>query len=225
MISLLLEQTFIGDRDENLDRSTFYSGANWSLSLLVDGFKPIGHTLVDALIESLNTIFSSVSDSKLSCYEDLTTLVNKALMNTEGVGKASLVFALSLNDDVRIYHLGDTRAYFIDNGIRTFDHSVAQDMVNRGASPKEFISTHPYRNILNKSFDQSIKSLDSFECNLIEGNRSNILLATDGLWSLLNSDDDIYKLTSVNEVNHLFDVISTRKIGRRDNISFMYLGC
>jgi len=109
----------------------------------------------------------------------------------------TLSLALVDGDRAYIANVGDSRAYWIENGSITQiteDHSLVAKLVVSGKLTKEEARHHPKSNLLYRSIgtDEMVK-VDTFTVNLKKG--GNLLLCTDGLWGEL-SDEEIHGICS-----------------------------
>ena len=139
-----------------------------------------------------------------------------------GMG-TTLTAAVISESQLTIGHVGDSRAYLIDgNEIMqlTKDHSVVQEMVDRGEITKEQARTHPERNKITRvvGYYGQVES-DIYSASLKDGDR--VLLCCDGLVIHL-TDDEIKQLVIQNpepsEANARL-VALARDRGGNDNIS------
>ena len=120
----------------------------------------------------------------------------------EGWSRASnmgttLSLALVDGDKAYIANVGDSRAYWIENGSitqLTEDHSLVAKLVLSGKLTKEEARYHPKSNLLYRSIgtDEIVK-VDTYTVNLKKG--GSLLLCTDGLWGEL-SDEEIQGIFS-----------------------------
>ena len=122
-----------------------------------------------------------------------------------------------------ILNIGDSRAYHIgEEGIRqiTRDHSVVEDLVQRGEITPDEARSHPQKNLITRALgSESHVEGDLYEVKLEKG--EFILMCTDGLSNVL-SDQEI-----LSEVLHggaaggccqrLLDVAISR--GAPDNVT------
>ena len=113
-----------------------------------------------------------------------------------GMG-TTVVCAIVKNGQVFIAHVGDSRAYILKNGNitqLTTDHSMVQDLRDRGKITSEQALHHPNKNIITRAVgvDKNI-DIDFDETELDD--ESTLLLCTDGLSNYV-SNDEILELTS-----------------------------
>lgn len=83
-------------------------------------------------------------------------------ISLSGMG-TTMEFIIAHNNKVRIAHVGDSRVYCIKNGKieqLTTDHSVVQEMVNRGELTPEQAMVHPNKNFITRAVGvrSSVKS-------------------------------------------------------------------
>lgn len=99
-----------------------------------------------------------------------------------GMG-TTMVSAVVVGDDVYVLNVGDSRAYRITRRKMvqiTRDHSLVQDMVDRGEITPEQARTHPRRNVITRALgvDENVPC-DIFKPRLSRGDM--LLLCSDGL--------------------------------------------
>ncbi|BED92693.1 MAG: Stp1/IreP family PP2C-type Ser/Thr phosphatase [Candidatus Paraimprobicoccus trichonymphae] len=141
-----------------------------------------------------------------------------------GMG-TTIVIAIIHEKDLYISHLGDSRAYLIDDfEIKqlTTDHSVVQELVNIGKLTKHQARNNCRKNIITKALGiNKDVSPDFLEIKVEEDN--NIMLCTDGLTNYLD-DNIIFEIFLKNKNNGLkfiaYELINTAKnLGGNDNIT------
>lgn len=114
-----------------------------------------------------------------------------------GMG-TTVVAALIHNDEAVIAHVGDSRAYLVDDYLQqlTRDHSVVQSLVESGKITPEDAKVHPRKNVITRALgaEENIV-VDSMQLVLKEG--QTLLLCTDGLTGYAESDEilNIFKTT------------------------------
>jgi protein phosphatase len=104
----------------------------------------------------------------------------------DGMG-TTLVAAAVAGYRACVANIGDSRAYHItERGIKrvTRDHSVVEEMVERGEITREQARVHPSRNLITRALG-SVRGErpDIFEVDLARGD--GLLLCTDGLTNVL----------------------------------------
>lgn len=145
-----------------------------------------------------------------------------------GMG-TTLVSAVVMDGDATVMNVGDSRAYHISDGaIRqvTRDHSVVEDMVERGDITREQSINHPNKNLITRAVGTS-KDVDAdfFSVGLKPGD--GIILCSDGLSNtvtdeeMLNAFLDVY--TAQEACGELLELALSR--GATDNVTAVILKC
>jgi PPM family protein phosphatase len=104
-------------------------------------------------------------------------------------GGTTLTVAIIINDQVTIAHLGDSRAYFLDqeDGIRvlTRDHSYVNRLLELGKITTKEAAVHPQRNVLYRALGQT--DLIQPEINTFLFPKDGyLILCSDGLWGVIS---------------------------------------
>ena len=111
-----------------------------------------------------------------------------------GMG-TTLVAAAAVGKHVIIINVGDSRAYRIkENSVFqiTRDHSVVEDMIERGKITREESKNHPNKNLITRAVGTAPEVMcDVFGIDL--ENNEKLLLCSDGLTNVV-SDDRILEL-------------------------------
>ena len=109
----------------------------------------------------------------------------------------TVVCAIVKDGQAYIAHAGDSRAYILKNGEIsqiTTDHSMVQDLLDRGKITSEQALNHPNKNIITRAVgvDENIE-IDFDQIDLDDD--TTLLLCTDGLSNYV-SNEEILELTS-----------------------------
>ena len=145
---------------------------------------------------------------------------------TSGMGTTS-VCAIVINNTVYFANVGDSRAYVVGpNEIRqeTKDHSLVQELVDKGNITKAEADNHPNKNVITRAVGLSPSlEVDTKEVNLKDD--ESLLLCCDGVNAEL-SDDDIKKIVQEtpdpqDACKKIVDMANDR--GGSDNISLIIL--
>lgn len=109
-----------------------------------------------------------------------------------GMG-TTVVCAIVRDGYAFIAHAGDSRAYIFDGKVLnqvTTDHSVVQDLIDRGKITKEEAENHPNKNLITRAIgvDKSIK-IDFDEIEIKDD--EVLILCTDGLSNYVSDDEMI----------------------------------
>lgn len=138
-----------------------------------------------------------------------------------GMG-TTVVVAVVSGDTARVAHAGDSRAYLISpDGIRqlTTDHSVVQEMVEKGDLTAQEARKHPQKNIITRALGvESSLEVDFCEIGFPRGSR--LLICTDGLTNYLD-ERQIFLLAKETDAEALTEqlVSQAKKAGGSDNIT------
>ncbi len=143
-----------------------------------------------------------------------------------GMG-TTLVAAIVTNGGTVIVNIGDSRAYHVTSEhIKqiTKDHSVVEDMIDRGDLKRSEASSHPNRNLITRALGTSLNTKpDIFFLNIQEGN--HLLLCSDGLSNLISEDDMKTEVLSGADVQTKCDrlVKAANDKGSPDNVTAVIL--
>lgn len=128
-------------------------------------------------------------DSAIGAANALVFDASKEATQLEGMG-TTVVIAVTQNDKAVIGHVGDSRAYLIANGEMiqiTRDHSVVQEMVEKGKITKEEAQNHPEKHYITRAIGVEFDVECEFdEVDIPEG--GVLLLCTDGLTNMVELD-------------------------------------
>lgn len=216
MLNVEFSESYLGDRDENLDRHGHIKGECWSLSYLLDGYEPHTPHYVDILSESIHEkcTIDLNEDMVIKSLEDALSLPNNIK------GKASAVFVLCSHNQMHIMTAGDTRAYLLQSKTRTTDHSQFQFLLDKGMISGHQANNHPLRKYLRKSLNSS-SSLDSLEARTLD-NVEDVLLCSDGFWSNFE-ESEIFTTNTAEESKSKFEISKTKRPGESDNQTLLLL--
>jgi serine/threonine protein phosphatase PrpC len=141
----------------------------------------------------------------------------------EGMG-TTLVACLFYDNRVSIAHVGDSRLYRMrDNRFEqiTMDHSLLQELVDRGFYSQEEASRSTNRNYVTRALGvESSVEVEVQEIDVVKGDY--ILMCSDGLPDMVE-DEDIH--LTISTFNNNIDTIGQQLIklandnGGRDNVS------
>lgn len=138
-----------------------------------------------------------------------------------GMGTTATLAAVR-SDQAVIAHVGDSRAYLIGEGIArqiTTDHTLVQDLLNKGEITADEAKTHPQKHIIMQALGTE-KKIDTDIYHLSCGGQI-ILLCSDGLTNMV-SDADIAR--TMNTAQSLKDgadklIGMANSAGGQDNIT------
>lgn len=111
-----------------------------------------------------------------------------------GMG-TTMVAAIVIGDRAHILNIGDSRAYYIGGeGISkvTHDHSVVEDLVDRGKITREEARLHPQKNLITRCLGPEPEArTDLYDIPMKRG--EFLLLCTDGLSNTLTDQELLYE--------------------------------
>lgn len=142
----------------------------------------------------------------------------------------TLVAALAGEEEALILNEGDSRAYHIseESGISqvTRDHSLVEDLVERGELTRDQARVHPHKNLITRALgaEPDLKA-DSFRRELAEGDF--LLLCSDGLSNVVSEQEILYEVVHGGEActccRRLLDIALHR--GAPDNVTAVLIQC
>ena len=139
-----------------------------------------------------------------------------------GMG-TTMVAALVGDREAVILNEGDSRAYHINNDgivLITRDHSLVEDLVERGELTREQARTHPHKNLITRALGvEPVLMADCFRQSLTRGDY--LLLCSDGLSNVVNEQEMLYEVIHGGEdsvcCQRLLDIALSR--GAPDNVT------
>jgi protein phosphatase len=145
--------------------------------------------------------------------------------NREHAGMGTTAVACMIADNSRaiVAHVGDSRAYLLRNGrlqALTRDHTIVEELVDKGLLSPEEAERHPYKNVLSRNLGARPETrVDVVEIELRPGDR--LLLCSDGLYGYASAEAIQYLLGSGDAPEHVArDLIELAlRGGGGDNVS------
>lgn len=136
-----------------------------------------------------------------------------------GMG-TTVVVTIIREGEAMISHAGDSRAYIISKDIRqvTTDHSIVQEMLDRGEITEEEAKHHPIKNYITRAL--GVKDRISVDFTTEDFCENDILLmCSDGLSNMVESDSlkELIKCADDDTCNKLVDTANSN--GGKDNIT------
>ena len=232
----------IGGRAEQQDSVSIFELEKQIFMVVADGMG--GHlggalassTLLKIAERSFLFHNNSINNSPKEFFHNIIEETKKTLeekYNTKNIDpNTTVIFALIINNTLHYAYIGDSRLYLFEKKkkllFRTRDHSLPEMLFKNGQISEEEISTHPQQNILTKSI--GIDSLDIAEYGEIKLNsykEYRILLASDGLWAMIQDEELYNELFSENSIEistkKLLNIAKYRGGKKGDNISIATL--
>ena len=167
-----------------------------------------------------NLLLSSITTANVNVFD------RGVYDNTlKGMG-TTIVAALVKNNEVCIAHVGDSRAYIIrENSIEqiTKDHSLVQEMLDKGQITKEEYENNPIKNIITRAMGVDEDIDIEFDYIFLNDGEA-LLLCTDGLSGMLNDKKmlEIYQSTDFENLAEKY-ISEANNNGGSDNITVVIM--
>ena len=163
-----------------------------------------------------NLLVTAITNANYEIYD--MSCANKDL---NGMG-TTVVAAIILDETVYIAHAGDSRAYLISSDeIRqiTKDHSLVQDMVEKGEITPAEARRHPSKNLITRAL--GVDEVLKVDFTVEDKSKDDvILICTDGLTNFVETSE-IYRTVSDNPHEEIADTLGklANENGGGDNIT------
>ncbi len=152
---------------------------------------------------------------------------DRAMEETElsGMG-TTVVVTVVMRNEAYIAHVGDSRGYHLSNGVLkqvTIDHSVVQEMIEKGQLTAEQARSHPRKHFITRAVGVENTVRPDFTTVILEHN-DRLLLCSDGLTNMVSDTDMQTVLCTENAdtvVPNLIDTANTA--GGDDNITIVVI--
>ena len=170
---------------------------------------------------------------------DLFQKANKSIADTVKDGGTTLSVVLAINNNLMVAHVGDSRIYFLREGViqqLSEDHSLVAMLVANKEITEEESLDHPDRSVLLKSLGSKTRLSDGYVQNLSRttGNLSMtlqngdiLLLCSDGVWDLVPAKELEAIFTNYESLQSAVDKTIAKVIdkGASDNATLLALQC
>ena len=185
----------------------------------------------ERMIERLDpfmTVKSATKTLRKAIAEVNTALYEKNLDDPacRGMG-TTLVAALVTESWTIVLNVGDSRAYKVTtDGISqiTKDHSVVEDLIDRGDISRFEALHHPNRHLITRALGTAQDIVpDVFQTDLNEGD--SILLCSDGLTNLVGDQELLYEVLKTQDVKESCEQLIKLALirGAPDNVTAVLL--
>ena len=199
------------ERAENQDAFATAEIAGFTVAVVCDGMGgttggQIASTLaVDTVMEQLHTALREDMDEgqltqaalySIACANDAIRLRAEEDEELSKMGTTLVCALCRPNGETLLCNIGDSRGYHLSrDGIRqiTRDHSVVENMVERGELTHAQARHHPNRNLITRALGpDSDAECDTYICPLQPG--EYILLCTDGLTGTVTDQEMLFEV-------------------------------
>lgn len=244
MVVKVCGMTDIGKRrelnEDSFEIRGFENGTPLGVCILADGMG--GHNagevassmaakaVADELCESFDEEDSRKIIKNMASAIDYAnaTVFEKSLSSREHAGMGTTLVAAYVKDaSIRFANIGDSRAYVANNESIckiTVDHSVVEEMVQRGAITREEARVHPDKNIITRALGtENYVDADFYDYSASAG--ETVVLCSDGLTETV-SEEEIHEIVTADEdvceiVKKLID--KANENGGLDNITVVVI--
>lgn len=165
-----------------------------------------------------------LTDTILEAHQIVKRMANMD-EDTKGMG-TTVAIAVVMDNLVYTCHVGDSRIYlYDDNSLQqiTKDHTLVNELIERGAISKEQGKNHRQKNILMQAIGADMNIVP--DMNKAELNGRNIMICSDGLYNNLSDEEILHILKSKdpvkNKVHMLID--EANEHGGSDNIAVVLI--
>ena len=228
-------------REENQDAYAAWTAGEYTAAVVCDGMggtsggQVASRIAVETYQEELSCAlqpgmsFAQVSQTVLYSVARANAEIRREAQTSseyENMG-TTLVSAVCRGEECLICNIGDSRAYRINGeGIEQIskDHSVVENMVERGEITAAEARKHPNRNLITRALgpDEKAKA-DVFSANWPVG--EFLLLCTDGLINTVSDQEILFETIHAGNVDgcldRLFELAQSR--GAPDNLTAVLL--
>jgi serine/threonine protein phosphatase PrpC len=156
------------------------------------------HVIRNLYTPLFNLFPNSPERSMQEIMQEGVQAAHRAIKSQAPGGGTTLTAMLILGDQLTIAHVGDSRAYLVQNDGRievlTRDHSLVKRLEELGQITAEEAAVHPQRNVLYRALGQG----EPFEAEISTSPvpaSGDLFLCSDGLWSML-SEPEMYRIIS-----------------------------
>lgn len=188
-----------------------------------------GEVASNLALQTIQRMFSAQEGTLTEQVEQANRAVFERSQNDRDVAGmgTTLTAALVQGPQVRLAHVGDSRAYLFRDGtlsLLTEDHTLVHKMLMEGEISESEAETHPHRSILTRALgvDGSVQ-VDEEMVDMRDGDR--LLLCTDGLTGMVSDDQIKAVLEETREPQEAVDrlVRAANRAGGIDNITALII--
>jgi protein phosphatase len=184
-----------------------------------------GEVASELALKTIEDLFSAHEGSLTEQVERANRAVFERSQSDRAVSGmgTTLTAALVQAAQVRLAHVGDSRAYLFRDGelhLLTEDHTLVHRMVQEGEITEEEAENHPHRNIVTRALGvEGVVQVDEAVVEARPGDR--ILLCTDGLTGMVGGDEIAAVLRSTPDPQEAVELLvaAANRAGGIDNIT------
>ena len=228
-------------RRENQDAYATAVAADCTVAVVCDGMGGTngGHTAssiaVETLLSQLQAAlkpamgWTQINELVLHAIDQANLAIRARAREDESLAHmgTTLVCAVCRDSEAEVFNVGDSRCYLLnETGIRqiTRDHSVVENMVERGDITPAQARRHPRRNLITRALgpDERVEA-DSFRVPWQQGDF--LLLCTDGLVNTVTDQEMLFEVMHENDLDGCPDRLMAlaKAQGAPDNVTVVLL--
>ena len=177
------------------------------------------------LCESRMKNNANIKEALLQCVENVNLAIyKKASLDDELAGMGTtLVILYKDRDTAYIANVGDSRCYLVrDGNIKqiTKDHSVVQELFDKGKIERKDMRTHPNKNMITRAVGTNF----SVKCDIYElsiEKNDGFILCSDGLSNMLEDEEILNAYMNSSDTEDCVDKLikKANEAGGTDNIT------
>lgn len=176
-------------------------------------------TCITDYFEQTGGSFSFLDDAINMAQEKL--LIIQRTNNLVDSMKTTLVVLVVTGEYIKWAHIGDSRLYRVySDGTkyqRTKDHSLVQQLADRGVIKDEEIRNHPDRNKLLRAMGASWERKSYDKSAILErGEKQGFVLMTDGFWEYVYETEIMESYNNSNNAKQWLDEMEKKVLSRAD---------
>lgn len=228
-------------RRENQDSYATAVLADCTVAVVCDGMGGTngGHTAscvaVETLLHELEASlkpgldWSQIKDAAREAVAQANQAIRRRAAEDESLARmgTTLVCAICRDAEAEVLNVGDSRGYLITaEGIRqvTRDHSMVENMVERGDITPAQARRHPSRNLITRALGPDAQvEVDSFHVPWQQGDF--LLLCTDGLVNTVTDQEILFEVMHESDLDGCLDrlIAKAKEQGAPDNVTVVLL--
>jgi len=228
-------------REENQDAYAVIAAGQFTVAVVCDGMggtyggqlasSVAVRTYQEQMAQQLRDGMSTQQVAQVSsyCVSQANDAIRQEAASRPGYERmgTTLVSAVACDDSAVVTNIGDSRAYLITQGGITRiskDHSVVEDMIDRGELTPETARNHPKRNLITRALGPERQAnADTFPLTWKQGDY--LLLCSDGLFNTVSDMEILFEVIHNGEpgdcLSRLLEL--SRQRGAPDNVTAVLL--